>query len=91
MPRIRMANASLMQTQSTGTPVTVTGSPFTYTATQPSLAVVSGGIVTLVETSADGVTFISVGLLAGQFVLPAGWSIRITAPITKPTLTLFPL
>ncbi len=91
MPRIRMAYSPVLQQANAGQTVTVSGSPFVYTATRASLAVISGGIVTLVEISADGVTFVSVGLLAGQYVLPAGFRLRITAPVTAPTLTVYPL
>lgn len=91
MPRVRMSFSSVLQTATPGQVVTVSGNPFVYTATRPSMAVVSGGVVTLVEISADGVTFVSVGLLAGQYVLPAGFRLRITAPLTVPTLTVYPL
>ena len=91
MPRIRMAAAPILQTATAAQAVTVSGSPFTYEAPRAVLAVVSGGVVTLIEFSADGTNFVSVGLLAGQFVVPAGCSLRVTAPVTRPTLTVYPL
>lgn len=93
MPRIRYSQPPVMQQSNAGQAVTLTGSsPYVYAGTQPCLAQVVGGVVTLIERSMDnGTTWVSVGVLAGEFVLPAGSQLRITAPITKPTLTVYPL
>ncbi|OWT68088.1 MULTISPECIES: hypothetical protein [unclassified Achromobacter] len=81
----------MSQPAGAGQSVTVSASPFTYTATQPSLAIISGGLVTLIEVAMDGITFVSIGILSGQFVLPRGAQLRITAPVTRPTLMVYPL
>lgn len=92
MPRLKYSQPPIMQSANPGQAVTVNASPFVYTATAPCLAQVVGGVVTLIERSMDnGVTWISVGLLAGEYILPAGAQLRITAPVTKPTLTIYPL
>ncbi|WP_186126360.1 hypothetical protein [Burkholderia gladioli] len=92
MPKIRPSPIPVLQQANAGQAVAVGTSPFVYTATQPSLAQVVGGVVTLIERSMDnGTTWLSVGILAGEFILPAGAQLRVTAPVTKPTLTVYPL
>lgn len=70
-------------------PVTLTGSPFTYTATNKCVVLLSGGTVSLVEFSRDGTTFYNTGETAGQFTLCAADLLRVTYTVA-PTMTAVP-
>jgi hypothetical protein len=76
-----------------GTPVTVTGSPFTYTnnTAQAWFLVILGGTVSLLEVSRDGgASFYSLVILAGEVLLGAADRVRITY-VVPPTVTAYPL
>jgi hypothetical protein len=70
-------------------PVTLTGSPFTYGASSKGSVIVSGGTVSAIEFSRDGSTFYSVGQTAGMFTLNAADRLRITYAVA-PTVTFVP-
>lgn len=69
--------------------VTVTASPMTYVAAQRGFMVVSGGTVSAVAFSRDGVTFYNSGETAGSFPLSNGDSLKVTYTVA-PTMTFFP-
>jgi hypothetical protein len=70
-------------------PVTVGASPYVYSATKRGSMVVSGGTVTLIEFSRDGVTFYDAGTTAGMFQLNAADQLRVTHA-GAPTMTFVP-
>lgn len=70
-------------------PVTLGASPYVYSAPVKGFVIVSGGTVSAVEFSRDGVTFYSYGVTAGPFPLNAADRIRITYTVA-PTVTFVP-
>lgn len=72
--------------------ITPTGSPFSYTNSsgQHQLVAISGGTVTTIEISRDGVVFDLLGLLAGPYVVRPGDRLRILY-LLAPTMTAYPL
>lgn len=74
------------------TTATVGGSPYIYQNTSGGrqLVVVSGGTVTTIEFSRDGVTYDNVNLLSGEFYLNPGDRIRITY-LLAPTAAIYPI
>ena len=73
------------------TPIIVTASPFIYTNTAdlPVDVIVSGGSISNLEFSRDGVTFFNTGSYYGMFGLSPGDHLRATYTST-PTMTLVP-
>jgi hypothetical protein len=69
--------------------VTPGASPYTYSAAVRGSLIVSGGTVSLIEFSRDGITFYSVGQVAGMFLLCATDRLRITYTVL-PTVTFVP-
>lgn len=71
--------------------ITVTASPFIYTnsTAYEASVVVTGGTVSLIEFSRDGVTYYPVGTVAGMFTLSASDKLRVTY-IVAPTMTHIP-
>lgn len=70
--------------------ITVGASPFSFMNPNPGNVNVSGGTVSLIEISRDGLAFFTTGLLGGLFFLcPSDW-IRVTYTLT-PTMTWFPV
>jgi hypothetical protein len=71
--------------------ITVTGSPFTYINTSYLLVdlMISGGTVTNLEFSRDGLAFFNTGSYYGMFGLSPGDRLRVTYTST-PTITLVP-
>lgn len=71
--------------------ITVGASPFTYQNTSNIHVdvLISGGTVTTISISRDGVNFFAVGLLAGQYRLSPGDSVRVVY-VLAPTMTLIP-
>lgn len=67
-------------------------SPYVYQNTSEAneSLIVAGGTVTKIEVSRDGVTWYTVGLLAGQFLLPPGDRLRVTYTLA-PTITVLPI
>lgn len=70
-------------------PVTLTGSPFTYSAPRRGSLIVSGGTVSQIRFSRDGNTFYNTGATSGMFTLSAADRIEITYSVT-PTVTFVP-
>lgn len=70
--------------------ITVTASPFSYTAIGRSQVIVSGGTVSAIALSRNGTDFYSTGQTAGAFQLDQGDVLRVTYTVL-PTLTLFPM
>lgn len=72
--------------------IVVGASPFTYqnAIVNPVNILVSGGTVTTISISRDGINFFGVGLLTGQFHLSPGDFLRIVY-VLAPTMTLIPL
>lgn len=64
-------------------------SPWTYVAPVRGFLIVSGGTVSLVQFSRDGVNFYSYGVVAGPMPLNGADLIRITYTV-PPTLTFVP-
>lgn len=71
------------------TPVTPTGSPYTYSAPRRGSLIVSGGTVSLIRFSRDGSTFYDTGATAGMFPLNAADRLEVTYAVL-PTLTFVP-
>jgi hypothetical protein len=72
--------------------ITVTGSPFTF-ANPENVRVqvaVSAGTVTTIAHSCDGITFNTVGLLGGTYLLNPGQSLKVTYAIA-PTMKYWPV
>lgn len=72
--------------------ISPTGSPYSYVNNtgQHLLVTISGGTVTTIEISRDGLVFDLLGLLAGPYVLAPGDRLRVTY-ILAPTMTAYPL
>jgi len=64
-------------------------SPYTYVASVKGSLIVSGGTVSAIAFSRDGVTFYATGQTAGMFALNARDSLRITYTVL-PTVTFVP-
>lgn len=64
-------------------------SPYTYSAAVRGSLLVSGGTVSLIEFSRDGITFYNVGQTSGMFLLNAADRLRITYTVV-PTITFVP-
>jgi hypothetical protein len=75
-----------------GTTVSVGASPFSFVNPLPVPAnvMISGGTVTTIEFSPDGVNFTLFGLLGGQVHLNPGQVCRVTY-VVAPTMTYFPV
>lgn len=71
--------------------ITVTGSPFTYqnVSGHSGVVLVSGGTVTTISYSRDGIAFFPVGLLGGMFHLSPEDYLRVVY-ILAPTMTFIP-
>lgn len=71
--------------------ITVTSSPFTYvnTTNSPADVMISGGGVSNLEFSRDGVTFFNTGSYYGMFGLSPSDILRVTY-VSPPTMTLIP-
>lgn len=74
------------------TALTFSSSPATIQNTTANrlMVVLSGGTVTTIEFSRDGITFDTVGLLGGQFVLNPGDQLRVTY-VVAPTGACYPV
>lgn len=72
--------------------ITPTGSPFVYRngSTQRQEVVISGGTITIIDISRDGVVFDSLGLLAGAVLLNPGDRVRITY-VLAPSISAYPM
>lgn len=64
-------------------------SPYVYSAPVRGSVIVSGGTVSAIAFSRDGVTFYNVGQTSGMFLLNAADQLRITYAVA-PTVTFVP-
>lgn len=69
--------------------VTLTGSPFTFSAPRKGTLIVNGGTVSAVEFSRNGTTFYTTGATAGMFTVNKSDLLRITYAVA-PTVTFVP-
>lgn len=69
--------------------ITVTSSPFTYSATANGWVIVNPGTVSKIEFSRNGTTFYTTGVTAGVFPVAFNDRIRVTYSGT-PTMTMVP-
>ena len=65
--------------------IQVTASPFTFTVPRPTRVIISGGTVSAISTSRNGVTFDPTGITSGSVVLWAGEQIQVTYSVA-PTM-----
>lgn len=72
--------------------VSVGASPFTFVNPESVRVVVciSGGTVTTISMSPDGINFMALGLLGGQFILNPGHSLQVVY-ILAPTIKYTPI
>lgn len=79
-----------LQSGAAAAPISVGGSPFTYTNSSggPGCVIVSGGTVTTIEWRRAGAFFV-VGLLAGMYYVAAGDQLRVTY-VLVPNMTFLP-
>ena len=71
-------------------PISLTGSPYVYTAPRRGSVIISGGTVTAVEFSRDGgTTYYNTGAQGGMFSVNAADLLRITYAVA-PTTTFVP-
>lgn len=71
-------------------PVTLTGSPYVYSATKKGCVIINGGTVSAVAFSRDGgTTYYTVGTVAGMFTVNASDLLKITYTVA-PTVTFVP-
>jgi hypothetical protein len=64
-------------------------SPYSYQATQGGSVVISGGTVSIVELSRDGVAYYATGQTSGMFPVSMGDVLRVTYTVV-PTMTFVP-
>lgn len=70
--------------------VTLTGSPYVYSATRRGSVIVNGGTVSNISFSRDGgTTYYTIGTVAGMFLLNASDLLKITYA-APPTVTFVP-
>lgn len=69
--------------------VTLSGSPFTYTAAAKGSVIVSGGTVSLIQFTRNGTTLYNTGQTSGMFTLNAADRLIITYTVA-PTVTYVP-
>lgn len=74
---MQAVSTALAATSADPTPIVVGASPFTQAAANDGVAIVSGGTVSLIEYGRNAV-FTNLGVIAGEFFMFAGDSLRIT-------------
>jgi hypothetical protein len=84
VPWYRFFNA-LSQSNQAPSAATVGASPFSYTAPQAGVVLISGGTVSLVEYGRGGV-FTNIGTVAGAVPVSQGDVVRVTYTVA-PTMT----
>lgn len=67
--------------------ITVTTSPFTYTAQVAGMVLITGGTISQINLVRS--TTVTTGLTTGQFILGKGDSLVVTYSVT-PTMTFYP-
>lgn len=70
-------------------PLTLDPSPYLYSAPAKGFVLISGGTVSLIRFSRDGVTYYATGETAGQFTLSAQDFLEVTYTVA-PTMTFVP-
>jgi len=70
-------------------PITISASPFTYSAPVKGSVIVSGGTVSQVQFTRDGLTLYTTSQTAGMFTLNASDRLVVTYTVA-PTMTLIP-
>lgn len=70
--------------------ITPGASPYTYNAQVKGSVIVSGGTVSAIAFSRDGITFYATGQTAGMFTLNAQDRLRVTYTVL-PTMTFVPI
>lgn len=70
-------------------PTTPGASPYTFTAPVKGFMLITGGTISAVDFSRDGVTFYSYGATAGQFTVNAADRLRVTYSVV-PTMIFVP-
>lgn len=83
--------AGLFRGQPTGpaAAITVTASPFSYTAPQGGAVIVQGGTVSLIQLSRDGTTNYATGMTQGIVPVALGDIVIVNYTVT-PTMTFIP-
>lgn len=76
---------SLLNSNAAPEVIAVTASPFSYTAANDGLVIVTGGTVSLVEYGRGGV-FTNIGTIAGAVPVSQGDVVRVTYTVA-PTIT----
>lgn len=71
------------------TPIVVGASPYSYSAPVKGTVIVSGGTVSAIAFSRDGMTFYATGQTTGMFTLNAQDRLRVTYTVL-PTMTFVP-
>ena len=81
----------LLQGQPVGAPIAIVPgvSPFSYVAPLGGTVILTGGTVSKIEVSRDGVKFYSTGQTSGMFPLSMGDTLRVTYSVV-PTMTFVP-
>jgi hypothetical protein len=81
----------LLQGQPVGAPMTLVPgvSPYSYVASIGGSVIVSGGTVSKVEVSRDGVIFYVTGQTSGMFLVSQGDTLRVTYSVV-PLMTFIP-
>jgi hypothetical protein len=81
----------VMQGQPTGPPAAIVPgvSPYSYVAPLGGTVILTGGTVSKVEVSRDGVTFFVTGQTSGMFPVSMGDTLRVTFA-SIPTMTHMP-
>lgn len=84
-------HSGLLQGQPTGVPAPIVPgvSPFSYVAPIGGTVILTGGTVSKVEVSRDGVKFYSTGMTSGMFPLSMGDTLKVTYSVV-PTMTFIP-
>lgn len=86
---LNVSNQAMGTNQTVPATVTIGASPYVFVTPAQGTLLVSGGPVTLIEYSKDGVTWYPTGLTQGQIQMVPNDQVRITY-MNPPTLTFFP-
>jgi hypothetical protein len=86
---LNVSNQAMGTNQTVPATVTIGASPYIFTTPAQGALLVSGGPVTLIELSKDGVTWYPLGVTQGQIQMVPNDHVRITY-MNAPTLTFFP-
>lgn len=70
--------------------ITATASPMSYVSPSRGFLILSGGTVSAVSFSRDGVTFYATGETAGTFPVSLGDTLRVTYTVVPTTMVFVP-